>query len=152
MSPRAAWRLETLGFSHVYDYVAGKADWTGAGLAIEGTAAATATAGAAADRDAPTCGLDDDIAVVRAATRGGAWDTCVVVNAERVVLGRLGRKAIASDETISVEAAMTAGPTTVRPDTPLEELVAGLRRKGHSTAVVTTSDGRLVGVVRVEAA
>ena len=37
MSPRAAWRFESLGFERVYDYVAGKADWFGAGLAREGT-------------------------------------------------------------------------------------------------------------------
>lgn len=33
MSPRAAWRLERLGFEPVYDYVAGKVDWMAAGLA-----------------------------------------------------------------------------------------------------------------------
>ena len=27
MSPRAAWRLDSLGFQQVYDYVAGEADW-----------------------------------------------------------------------------------------------------------------------------
>ncbi|MDP9404293.1 MAG: rhodanese-like domain-containing protein [Actinomycetota bacterium] len=32
MSPRAAWRLEHLGFAQVYDYVAGKVDWMAAGL------------------------------------------------------------------------------------------------------------------------
>ena len=36
MSPRAACRLETLGFSEVYDYVAGKADWLARGLPREG--------------------------------------------------------------------------------------------------------------------
>ena len=36
MSPRAAWRLESLGFSKVYDYVEGKADWAVAGLPREG--------------------------------------------------------------------------------------------------------------------
>ena len=36
MSPRAACRLETLGFAEVYDYVAGKADWLGRGLPREG--------------------------------------------------------------------------------------------------------------------
>ena len=36
MSPRAAWRLESLGFGDVYDYVAGKVDWMAAGLPIEG--------------------------------------------------------------------------------------------------------------------
>jgi hypothetical protein len=32
MSPRAAWRLEGLGFERVYDYVPGKADWFASGL------------------------------------------------------------------------------------------------------------------------
>ncbi len=32
MSPRAAARLETLGFSRVYDYVGGKRDWLAAAL------------------------------------------------------------------------------------------------------------------------
>ncbi len=30
MSPRAAARLETLGFTKVYDYVGGKTDWLAA--------------------------------------------------------------------------------------------------------------------------
>ena len=33
MSSRAAWRLESLGFGDVYDYVDGKLDWMAAGLA-----------------------------------------------------------------------------------------------------------------------
>src|SRR5438128_1173912 len=36
MSPRAAARLASLGFTKVYDYVAGKADWGSAGLPLEG--------------------------------------------------------------------------------------------------------------------
>jgi hypothetical protein len=36
MSPRAASRLESIGFEQVCDYVAGKADWGSAGLALEG--------------------------------------------------------------------------------------------------------------------
>jgi hypothetical protein len=39
MSPRAACRLETLGFPEVYDYVAGKADWLAHGLDVEGAGA-----------------------------------------------------------------------------------------------------------------
>ena len=38
MSPRAAWWLEAAGFSPVYDYVAGKADWLAADLPFQGTA------------------------------------------------------------------------------------------------------------------
>jgi hypothetical protein len=36
MSPRAAARLESLGFKQVYDYAAGKTDWGSAGLPLEG--------------------------------------------------------------------------------------------------------------------
>ena len=36
MSPRAAWRLESIGFEQVYDYVTGKADWGSFGLPLEG--------------------------------------------------------------------------------------------------------------------
>jgi rhodanese-related sulfurtransferase len=35
MSPRAAAQLETLGFTKVFDYEAGKADWFAAGLPRE---------------------------------------------------------------------------------------------------------------------
>ena len=45
MSPRAAWRLETLGFERVYDYVGGKADWLGHALPREGEAASVPNAG-----------------------------------------------------------------------------------------------------------
>jgi hypothetical protein len=36
MSPRAACRLEQLGFAKVYDYTTGKADWLAHGLETEG--------------------------------------------------------------------------------------------------------------------
>ena len=39
MSPRAACRLERIGFERVYDYVGGIADWKGAGLPLEGKGA-----------------------------------------------------------------------------------------------------------------
>ena len=37
MSPRAACRLDALGFNQVYDYTLGFADWKAAGEPIEGT-------------------------------------------------------------------------------------------------------------------
>jgi hypothetical protein len=36
MSPRAACRLATIGFTEVYDYVAGKAEWLARGLPRDG--------------------------------------------------------------------------------------------------------------------
>lgn len=34
-SPQAAERMDALGYSHVYDYAAGKMDWCDAGLPVE---------------------------------------------------------------------------------------------------------------------
>ena len=50
MSSRAAWRLEGMCFSRVYDYAPGKADWSASGLPTEGTRAGTPTIGEAARR------------------------------------------------------------------------------------------------------
>lgn len=151
MSPRAAWRLDALGFGEVYDYAPGKADWAAAGLQLEGRTANRETAGSAADPNVPTCTLADDLREIRVRVRATGWDQCIVVNDRRIVLGRLGRTAIESDDSRSVEDAMSEGPSTVRPDTPLDELLARLERQGLQTALVTSSDGVLVGVVRRDA-
>ncbi len=150
MSPRAAWRLDALGFEQVFDYVAGKADWSATGLPLEGAAADEETAGGAADPSVPTCTLADELQQVRERVRGTEWRQCIVVTDERIVLGRLGRRALEHDDERSIEDAMTAGPSTVRPDQPLDELFARLERQQLETALVTTPDGRLVGVILKE--
>lgn len=147
MSPRAASRLESLGFSQVYDYVAGKVDWGAAGLPREGTAATEPTAGEAAEVDVPTCRLDDQLTEVRERVRAASWDTCVVLNEERIVLGRLGRRALTSGHG-SVEDEMSSGPSTVRPNLALGSLHDRMQTQNLTNVIVTTLDGRLIGVVR----
>jgi CBS-domain-containing membrane protein len=66
---------------------------------------------------------------------------------ERVVLGRFGRAALQADEEQTVEETMSEGPGTVRPNEPLEPLRNRLDQRGLRTTLVTTSDGKLVGVV-----
>src|SRR3989440_8336111 len=146
MSPRAAWRLESIGFTQVYDYVAGKADWGSFGLPLEGTKGARA--GEHVRADVPTCGLEERLQDVRRRGSAAGWDTCVVVNASGVVLGRLGRKALASEEDVAAEAVMTAGPSTVRPSITLTVIVERMQSQKLTSALVTRSDGRLVGVLR----
>src|SRR6266849_4481407 len=146
MSPRAAWRLESIGFTRVYDYVAGKADWGSFGLPLEGTKGARA--GEHVRADVPTCRLEERLQEVRRRVSAAGWDTCIVVNESRVVLGRLGRKALASEEDVAVEAVMTAGPSTVRPSITLADTVERMQSQKLTSALVTRSDGRLVGVLR----
>jgi CBS domain-containing protein len=146
MSPRAAWRLESLGFTEVYDYAAGKADWAAAGLPVEGKATETPRIGEAARTDVPTCELRERIGDVRERVRAAGWDTCLVVNEERVVLGRLFRTELDGQADASAETVMRSGPSTFRPNVSVEEMTRFMSERDISTAVVTTSDGRLVGL------
>jgi Mg/Co/Ni transporter MgtE len=136
-----------MGFEQVYDYEAGKRDWGSYGLPREGTVTREPSAGELARLDVPTCRLDDDLRAVRERVRASGWETCFVVTDSNVVLGRLGRAAIASDDDATVEDAMTEGPRTVRPSTGAAALVGSMRELGVQTLPVTTPDGRLVGLV-----
>jgi Mg/Co/Ni transporter MgtE len=94
----------------------------------------------------PTCTLGDRLAEVRRRVRKAGWDTCIVVNEQRVVLGRLGRKAIAADTDQSVEEAMSEGPSTVRPSIGADALLERIRARKLTSLLVTTPNGQLVGL------
>jgi CBS-domain-containing membrane protein len=70
-----------------------------------------------------------------------------VLNEQRIVLGRVRKSALENnDKNASAESVMDPGPSTVRPNTPARELVERLDTRGLKTAIITTPDGRLVGV------
>ncbi len=146
MSPRAAWRLEAMGFE-AYDYEDGKRDWGSFGLPREGTLAQTPSAAEVARRDVPTCTLGDDLGEVSERVRNAGWDTCFVVTDERVVLGRLGRRALAGNEDGTVESVMSEGPSTVRPSIGIDALIQRMDERHLTTFPVTTPDGKLFGLV-----
>lgn len=145
MSPRAACRLESLGFSAVYDYAPGKTDWTGSGLPTEGTHADIPRPGALARR-VPTCGLNDTVATAR--DNAGDSGVCIVTSDDGVVLGRLRRKAFEQDAQSTVEDVMEAGPTSVRFDEFLPDLVERMQKAGVGSILVTKPSGHLVGVMQ----
>lgn len=148
MSARAAWRLETLGFTQVYRYTAGKADWMAAGLPIHGTKTGVPTVGDLARRDVPTCRLDERLDAVRGRVRDGGWEVCVVVNERNVVLGRIKRAALEGAAEASVEAVMDAGPVTYRPNEVAADAAQRLAARHVASVLVTTSDGELIGLFR----
>ena len=49
---------------------------------------------------------------------------------------------------MSVEEAMTPGPSTVRPSIGTDALLERMRSRNLTSHLVTTPDGRLVGLVR----
>ena len=70
-----------MGFTEVYDYVAGKLDWLAAGGAIEGEGAAQPHAGTVARGDVPTCGLEERLGEVRERVKAAGWDACCIRDA-----------------------------------------------------------------------
>ena len=152
MSPRAAWRLETLGFTNVYDYVAGKGDWFAAGLPREGNLAGIPRAGDVARQDDVTCRLTDQIKDVIDRVQGAGKDNCIVTTDGNIVLGRVGASALAGNSEATAEEVMEPGPTTTRTDTMLETILEHLNARKVESILVTTSDGQLVGTLYRSAA
>ncbi len=147
MSPRAAWRLESLGFKSVFDYVDGKADWMGAGLPMEGTNAERPRAVDVARKDAVTCRLDERLGEVQARAAAAGWAAAVVVNEQNIVLGLLRKKELAGDAGQLIEQAMRPGPSTFRPYVAIAEMARFMTEHNLDSSPITTSDGRLVGLL-----
>jgi Mg/Co/Ni transporter MgtE len=151
MSPRAAWRLETLGFEHVYDYVEGKAEWLANGLPRDGETASVPYAGELVDPTPPTCALADTVADVSARLERARYGFCLVLNERRILLGRVRRSAIENaDRAATAQTVMEPGPSTVRFNSPARDLVQRLADQDLKTAIVTTPGGGLVGVFHRE--
>jgi Mg/Co/Ni transporter MgtE len=150
MSARAASRLERLGFTPVYRYQAGKADWLAAGLPREGTEAHIPRVADVAVRDVPTCRIDERVGAVRDRVQAGRWDVCVVVDQHGVVLGLVPGDVLDRDPGTPVEQVMHPGPVTVRPHLRAGQTPDYLRTPRTPRALVTTSDGILVGLLRLQ--
>jgi CBS domain-containing protein len=104
--------------------------------------------GARARSDTPTCGLLERLGDVRDRVTSSGWDECVVVNDERIVLGILDPRPLASgDPDGVVETVMRPGPTTFRPSVMVDELVAHMREHRVDRTLVTTPQGQLIGAV-----
>lgn len=148
MSPRAACRLETLGFEHVHDYVPGKADWLAHNLPIERQHPDRITAGQLARNDVVTCELTHPIGDLAQRISDSPYGFAVVLSTSGVLLGRLRASALNVAPEALVEKQMESGPSTVRPDTPADELAQRLSDRDLKTAIISTPEGHLIGIAR----
>ncbi len=128
----------------------GKADWLAAGLPVEGANADRPKASDVARRDVPTCRLDEPIGEVRRRVRDAGWDACVVVNEERIVFGLLRGRELEMGRDEPAEEVMKAGPSTFRPNVPIEELAEFMVEHDLASSPITSSDGRLIGLLTKE--
>ena len=141
-----------MGFNDVYDYVAGKLDWMAAGLPTEGTNAQRPRAGDVARKDVPTCGLLECVGDVRERVQKAGFGAVVVVNDEGIVLGLLRSKELNSEPDLLIERVMRPGPSTFRPFVSILEMAHYMVEHKLESSPITTSDGRLVGLLLQEAA
>ena len=153
MAPRAAARLEAMGFREIHEYKAGKLDWLAAGLPTEGENSQRPRASTAARKEVPTCSPDDRLGDVRERAGAAGWSAAVVVvDGNGVVQGLLRAKELAKDVGLRVADAMRPGPSTFRPYVPIKEMADYMTGHDLESAPVTTSDGKLVGLlIRSEA-
>jgi CBS domain-containing protein len=101
----------------------------------------------AMERDTPMCHVDASVEqAMEALDSRPGWEHCVVVNDAGVVAGLLPRGA--GGLTRSLADVMHPGPTTLRPDTDLDEALDGMRKRDITERVVTDPTGRLLGVLR----
>jgi hypothetical protein len=147
MAPRAAARLESLGFREVFEYKAGKNDWLAAGLPTEGENSRCPRAGEASRKDMAVCGLNDRLGDVRERAAKVGLEVAVVVDGEQVVLGLLRSKQLAMDPDLAVEQVMRPGPSTFRSYVSMKEMADYMVEHSLENVPITTSDGKLVGVL-----
>ena len=148
MAPRAAARLESLGFEEVYEYRAGKLDWLAAGNPTEGENSRRPRAGDVARKDMVVCRVKERVGDVHERAVAAGWDVVVVVDEANVVLGLLRSDQLDEEPGLAVEKAMRPGPSTFRPYVPIKEMADFMVEHQLDSVPITTSAGELVGVLR----
>ena len=148
VSARAACRLEGMGFQEVYRYTPGKADWLAAGLETEGTEAKKVRIRQMIHKDVPTCAPRERLEDVKSRRRPNQ-DLCVVVNDRNIVLGVIQGETWEANPQARIAEVMQPGPQTIRPDLEPKDAQKLLRNYDAANAIVTTSDGELLGIIKI---
>ena len=115
-------------------------------LPVEGDTGPETRAGAVADREPISCGLDDKVGEVVDRMAESSAVVCVVIK-DGLVMGVLDGDALTDGARTAAEA-MSPGPSTFRPSISNAELAAYLDDHDLDHTLLTTLDGRLIGVVR----
>jgi CBS domain-containing protein len=128
--------------------VPGKVDWLARALPAEGELAGARLVWKLAKKDVVTATLEERVGDVRQRVADSPYGFGLVVQDGDIVLGRLRMSAMegAQGDAPAAEV-MSPGPSTVRADTEAGELAKKLDAKDLKTALVTTPEGRLIGVI-----
>lgn len=125
----------------------GKVDWRAAGLPTHGSSVHGRIL-EVIEPDVPTCRPTEPVlnAIRRAKETG--WDLSVAINDQGIVQGRLRLDRLAPDAQGAVVDHMEPGPATIRADADLAQMRQRMADRHVSSLIVSTPEGRLLGVIR----
>jgi Mg/Co/Ni transporter MgtE len=135
-----------LGFTSVYDYVFGKVDWLAHALPVEGEDPEPPTAGRLMREDVVRCAPHDRASDVVDRIERSPYPFALVTSEQGILLGRV-RARVLKQADGAVGDVMELAPSTVRPHRSARKLAERLAEQDRRFAIVTTPEGRLLGVV-----
>jgi CBS domain-containing protein len=130
--------------------VPGKVDWLAHGLPVEGERPEAPIAGRVMRADAVLCRPTDRISHVRELIEASPYPFALVTTDEGTLLGRAPLSALDSASEHPVWDVAEPGPKTFRPHVSAEKVAEVLADKELRWAVVTTPEGRVLGVASRE--
>ena len=122
-------------------------DWLAHNLPTQGTLADTPTAGTRLRTDVVTAHPDEPVEVVRDRVQASRYGFALVLADDGTLLGRLRRSALHGKPADTAEQAMEAGPATIRPHQPLDQVAARLRKHDLTSQLITDPEGHFLGLV-----
>lgn len=125
----------------------GKVDWLAHNLPVEGERATPPTAGRLMRDDMVRAAPDDRVADVREAIARSPYPFALITGRDGMLLGRVRASELDGTADRPVGELMDPGPSTVRPHRAAGELAKSLADRDLRWAIVTTPEGRLLGVV-----
>ena len=124
----------------------GKVDWLANNLPVEGDRPYAPIAGRAMRDDAVRCRPTDRIADVLESIQGSPYPFALVTSNDGTLLGRAPASALDPASERPVWDVAQPGPKTFRPHVTAAKVAEVLAEKGYRWAIVTTPEGRLLGV------
>ncbi|MBV9802174.1 MAG: CBS domain-containing protein [Solirubrobacterales bacterium] len=118
---------------------------------MEGNRADPPTAGSVVRDDGVRCAAEDLVSKALKAVEASPYPFALVVGEQGMLLGRLRASVLRKhDGALPVGEIMDLDPSTVRPHRAARELAQSLADRDLRWAIVTTPEGRLLGVASRE--
>ena len=128
----------------------GKVDWLAHNLPVEGERADAPIVGRVMRDDAARCRPSDRIADVRESIERSPYPFALITSDDRTLVGRAPSSALDPASDRPVWDVAEPGPKTFRPHVSAEKVAGVLADKGLRWAIVTTPEGRVLGVASRE--